>query len=113
MVLGIIGAVAGAVAIPMGAVALPNAATATATSTVGVSQGSMQGNQKGGGGGSGGGGGGGGGPDPNDPRLVKFTLKTHCEQGSAKKKNILDRRQVVLRQGKVLPDTLFEVSYMS
>lgn len=97
MVLGIIGAVAGAVAIPMGAVALPNAATATATSTVGISQGSTRGGQQQGGSG---GGGQAADPNPNDPRLAKFTVKTNCEQGSSHK-NQLHRRQVVLRKGKV------------
>ena len=46
MVLGITGAVAGAVAIPMGTVAVPNAATSTAISAVGASQGSVRDEQK-------------------------------------------------------------------
>jgi len=96
MVLGIIGAIAGATAIPMGAVALPNAATATSTSTVGVSQGSMgkqqasQGSQDG--------------ADPNDLRLAKFTLKTHCDQESSLRGQVI-RRQVVLRKGKLYLDS--------
>lgn len=73
MVLGILGAIAGATAIPMSSVALPNAATATSTSTVGVSQGAgaSNGGQKRG-----------GKADPNDPRLAKFTLRTHCDEDS-------------------------------
>jgi hypothetical protein len=100
MVLGIIGAIAGATAMPMGAAALPNAATSTATSAVGVSQGSMNSNGNNGKQGSQ--------PDPNDPRLAKFTLKTHCDSESPSKKEV-HKKQVVLRKGKVgFPSEFFE-----
>lgn len=92
MVLGIIGAIAGAASLPMGATALPNAASATSTSAVGVSQGASGSNQ--------GAKNGGGEADPNDPRLKKFGLRIHCDDESPRAKEV-KRKRVVLRKGKV------------
>jgi len=100
MVLGILGAIAGATAIPMSAAALPNAATSTATSAVGVSQGGMNSNSNNGQRGQQ--------PDPNDPRLAKFTLRAHCDEEESSFKKEVHRKQVVLRKGKV-----FDVSDLS
>lgn len=92
MVLGILGAIAGATAIPMSAVALPNSASATSTSAIGVSQGANNGGKARGEGN--------GGVDKDDPRLVKFTLKTHCDEDSPEVREV-HKRVVVLRKGKV------------
>jgi len=96
MVLGILGAIAGATAIPMSAAALPNAATSTATSAVGVSQGSMNSNSDNGQRSQQ--------PDPNDPRLAKFTLRAHCDEEESTFKKEVHRKQVVLRKGKLYLD---------
>lgn len=93
MVLGILGAIAGATAIPMSAVALPNSASATSTSAIGVSQGANNGGRAQGEKGK-------GGVDKDDPRLVKFTLKTHCDEDSPEVREV-HKRVVVLRKGKV------------
>jgi hypothetical protein len=99
--LGIIGAVTGAVAAPMSMVALPSGATSVAISNVGVTQTvTSQNNSKGGGGGTGNQAGASQEPDPNDPRLAKFTLKTSCTDDSPAK-DLVNNKQVVLRNGKV------------
>lgn len=96
--LGIIGAVTGAVAAPLSMVALPSSATSVAISNVGVTQ--TVASQKDGNGGSAGQSGGSKEPDPDDPRLAKFTLQTSCKDKSSARDQVNNKR-VVLRAGKV------------
>jgi hypothetical protein len=92
MILGIIGAVTGAVSTPVSVASAPNSAVSTATSVVGVSQGTA--GQQGGSGAA-------SGPDPaDDPRLAKFTLVVHCDENSLDGDEI-HGMQVVLRDNKV------------
>ena len=92
MILGIIGAVTGAVGTPVAVASAPHAAVSTATSVVGVSQGTA-GQQQENSSSSG--------PDPaDDPRLAKFTLATNCGAISSFDGEV-HGMQVVLRNKKV------------
>lgn len=87
MVLGVIGIAAASIAIPLGA-------TSTATSVIGIAQGTNAqqsgGAQK---------------QEPseedkNDPRLKKFTITTTCDVDHPLRQQV-DKKQVVLRDNKV------------
>jgi len=103
MVLGIISAVTGAVGAPLSMVAVPTSAVATSTSVVGVAQtaSSQQSGQQNKSAAS---------DEPetdlaNDPRLAKFTLTTQCSSNSSRRDQV-DGKQVVLRNGKLYLDEL-------
>lgn len=89
MVLGVIGVAAAAVAIPL-------AATSSSTSVIGIAQGTNASQQSGNSTKN---------EEPseedmNDPRLKKFTVRTHCDEEHPLRE-VVDEKQVVLRDGKV------------
>jgi hypothetical protein len=94
MILGIIGAVTGAVGTPVAVASAPHAAVSTATSVVGVSQGTAGQQQQENSSGNA------TVPMADDPRLAKFTLTTNCDATSSANDQV-HGKQVILRNRKV------------
>ncbi|TFK22927.1 hypothetical protein FA15DRAFT_688143 [Coprinopsis marcescibilis] len=89
-IIGILGVACGSVAIPL-------AATATATSVVGISQGVSAQQRAAAGDDS-------GEADKEDPRLSKFNLLVQSEDQSSSARHLLQNKCIVLRQGKLYLD---------